>query len=217
MDFWNITIGDIIAICFVPVGVVAGYLLAKWLKNPIQRVEEENQEEAYASIFTIIETFDEAFECFYLNFEEKFLPIKNLNRIFLPIVMHHHTTRTAWNGTVEKGRSITFDDFKKDILNWEIQVMTYNYERLEEFLKFAVNMIPIKLHNLLIGYTSSTISYMNSFQNGYNRHHYLSIRLMYAKDILHDIEDRKITNMHHNRHQIKEFVERWKKYIESES
>lgn len=82
MNFWDFTIGDVITIFLIPATIYGGYRLGRWLKTPIQKVEEENQKTAYRSIFNSINNLDMAFQQFYLSFEGHFSPIKNLEPKF---------------------------------------------------------------------------------------------------------------------------------------
>lgn len=210
------TLGDLIAFSLVPISVYGGYRLGRWLKSPVQKVEEENQKTAYKSIFYSIYQFDMAFRHFYLSFEGYFLPIRELEPKFLPLEPAKMIrTRTTAQGVKKENFTVTFEDFKNDenSFKWMLDIMTTHQKNLKETLKITRNMMPVIFYNLLNNYVEMTMEYMKYFSNGQNNTTCLQFRLMYAESILFQLEQCKLSN--ENSH-IQNFVKRWKEYVESE-
>lgn len=124
-----------------------------------------------------------------------------------------HTTRTA-KGITKKQVTVTFEDFKKDsTFEWMLDIMTENQKSLKETLKITRNMLPVIFYNVLNRYAETTMEYMKYFSDGVNSKFNLECRLMYAESILFQLDQCKLSNQNQY---IKNFVKKWKEYIESE-
>lgn len=216
MAFWDFTIGDLISIIIVPIGIIGGYYLHKWLRSPVQKIQEENQKSSHDILFKTVNDFDELFKWFYDNFEGYFKNIKNLEQKFLPLQdCKMIETTTTSSGRTEKTITVTFEDFKEKDIDWPIDSMKHQIQRLKEIIKLKQNLISDNLSNLLLNYTTITLNYLESFEKGLNFNEYLIIRLSYANSILKEINDKKLLKEFSST-EIKKFVNKWNEYITSE-
>ena len=215
MDFWSFTIGDLISISIAPIGVIGGYYLHKWLRSPVQKIQEENQKSSHNILFKAINDFDDLFKWFYNNFEGHFKNIENLEQKFLPLSTKMIETTTNSSGRTEKTITVTFEDFKEKNIEWPIDSMNHQAQRLKEIIKLKQNLISDNLSNLLLNYVNTTTNYLESFQKGIHFKEYLTVRFNYANSILNEINDNKLVKEFSSA-EIEKFVIKWNAYIDSE-
>ncbi len=211
MVFWDFTIGDLITICLVPVGIAGGYYIHKWLKSPVQIIQEHNQESAYRSLFHIVNEFDYSFEHFFNSFHAYFGSIVKLERRFLPLSSKINITTTDSKGTKQETKIITFDEFKTDTFDPMFQMMKDRINELRDVIKITNNLVSIKLCNLLTQYAEQTIRYVEFFEKGEHTKTTLQIRYDYANTILNEINESNIINQFSSS-EIKTFVKKWTDY-----
>lgn len=216
MDFWNFTIGDLITICLVPVGIIGGYYIHKWLKSPVQIIQETNQVTAYNSLFLKVNEFDYAFQHFFQCFHAYFGSIIELERLFLPLSSKMIITSQNSKGIKQKRKVMTFEDFKTEIFDDMYKFMTKSMIKFEDIKNITRNLVSIKLSHLLFQYMNETLQYMKYFEKGEHTKTYLQTRYMWATLICNEIEGNEIINQFSSS-QIKIFVKKWTDYIDSEN
>lgn len=216
VDFWNFTIGDLIAIIIAPIGIFGGYYLHKWLRSPFQKIQEENQKSSYDVLFKTVEDFDELFNWFYQNFEGHFKNIKDLEQKFLPLEdCKMIVTTTTFSGHTKKSVTITFEDFKEKNIDWPIDSMKHQIQGFREIIKLKQNLLSDNLSNLLLNYMSITLNYLESFRRGINFNKYLTIRLDYAHSIMKEIKSKKLLK-EVSSVEMEKFINKWNAYVASE-